>query len=200
MTRMTPKFVCIIVLLSIHGSDAGLYDLFTPESRLSGFVIEKISPIGMVMCVRECSKRISCASLNYHRGRLECELSYSDATTNPSNMTSDSEFIYIKRNQIPQEYFEACNASCSKRESCVTASNEPTCVKSDCPVNHPDTNSTGVKVTSTKIGTVLTYTCNSDTSITLTSKCRGDGTWTSSAFSCDEPLPDTPGTRITKLS
>lgn len=63
----------------------------------------------------------------------------------------------------------------------------------DCPVNHPDTNSTGDKVTSTKIGTVLTYTCNSDTSITLTSKCRGDGTWTSSAFSCDEPLLDTPG-------
>lgn len=99
---MTPKFVCVIVLLSIHGSDARLYNLFTPESRLSGFIIDKISPIGMVMCVRECSKRISCASLNYHRGRLECELSYSDATTNPSNITSDSEFIYIKRNQIPQ--------------------------------------------------------------------------------------------------
>lgn len=102
MRRMTPKFVCIIVFLSIHGSEAGLYDLFTPESRLYGFIIDKISPIGMAMCVRECSKRISCASLNYHRGRLVCELSYSDATTNPSNMTSDFEFIYIKRNQIPQ--------------------------------------------------------------------------------------------------
>ena len=99
---MIATFTAIAVLLIIKGSEAGLYDLFTPESRLSGFVIEKISPIGMVMCVRECSKRISCASLNYHRGRLECELSYSDATTNPSNMTSDSEFIYIKRNQIPQ--------------------------------------------------------------------------------------------------
>lgn len=102
MTRMTPKFVCIIVLLSIHGSEAGLYDLFTPESRLSGFIIDKIAPSGMAMCVRECSKRISCASLNYHRGRLECELSYSDVTVNPSNMTSDSEFSYIGRNQIPQ--------------------------------------------------------------------------------------------------
>lgn len=64
---------------------------------------------------------------------------------------------------------------------------------SDCPTDHPDTNSTGVKVTSTKIGTVLTYTCNSDPSITLTSKCRGDGTWTSSASSCTVSMPDLPG-------
>lgn len=66
--------------------------------------MEKISPIGMDMCVRECSKRVSCASVNFHRGRLECELSYSDVTANPSNMTSDSEFIYMGRNQIPQVY------------------------------------------------------------------------------------------------
>lgn len=102
ITNMISKFTAIFVLLFIHSSVAGLYDLFTPESRLSGFVIEKISPIGIVMCVRECSKRQSCASLNFHRGRLECELSFSDVTVNPFNMTSDSEFIYIGRNQIPQ--------------------------------------------------------------------------------------------------
>lgn len=98
------KITAIFVLLSIHGSEAGIYSLFTPASRLSGFIMEKISPIGMDMCVRECSKRVSCASVNFHRGRLECELSYSDVTANPSNMTSDSEFIYMGRNQIPQVY------------------------------------------------------------------------------------------------
>lgn len=98
---MIATFTAISVLLIIKGSKAGLYDLFTPESRLSGFVIEKISPIGMAMCVRECSKRVSCASLNFSRKRLECELSHSDVTTNPSNMASDPEFIYIGRNQIP---------------------------------------------------------------------------------------------------
>uniref|UniRef100_A0A8W8JET2 Apple domain-containing protein n=1 Tax=Magallana gigas TaxID=29159 RepID=A0A8W8JET2_MAGGI len=172
------KITAIFVLLSIHGSEAGIYSLFTPASRLSGFIMEKISPIGMDMCVRECSKRVSCASVNFHRGRLECELSYSDVTANPSNKTSDSEFIYIGRNQIPQEYFDACSASCSTRRRCVTASTGHKCVQSDCPTDHPDSNSTGVKVTSTKIGTVLTYT--------------GDGTWTSSATSCIVSLPELP--------
>lgn len=68
ITNMIAKFTVIFVLLFIHSSMAGLYDLFTPESRLSGFVIEKNSPIGIVMCVRECSKRHSCASLNFNRG------------------------------------------------------------------------------------------------------------------------------------
>lgn len=54
----------------------------------------------------------------------------------------------------------------------------------DCPVDHPDNNLTEVKVTSTKIGTILTYMCTSNTSITLTSTCRGDGTWTSAAALC----------------
>lgn len=95
----------ILVFLSINGSDAGLYELFTPESRLSGFIMEKISPIGMVMCVKECLKRMSCASLNFNRKRLECELSHSDVVTNPSNMVSDPECIYIGRNEIPQVMF-----------------------------------------------------------------------------------------------
>lgn len=59
-----------------------------------------------------------------------------------------------------------------------------TFIYSDCPVDHPDINLTEVKVTSTKIGTILTYTCTSNTSITLTSTCRGDGTWTSAASLC----------------
>lgn len=59
-----------------------------------------------------------------------------------------------------------------------------TFIYSDCPVDHPDINLTEVKVTSTKIGTILTYTCTSNASITLTSTCRGDGTWTSAASLC----------------
>lgn len=89
----------------MNGSNAGPYDLFTPESRLSGFVKKKISPIGMAMCVRECSIRRLCASLHFNRKRLECELSYSDVIKNTSNMTSDSDFFYIGRNEIPREIF-----------------------------------------------------------------------------------------------
>nr|XP_034331996.1 uncharacterized protein LOC105334145 isoform X4 [Crassostrea gigas] len=189
LTNMTAILKIIFVLLSINGSVAGLYELFTPESRLSGFIMEKISPIGMVMCVRECSKRRFCASLNFNRKRLECELSHSDVLTDPSNMASDPEFIYIGRNEIPQEYFDSKTASCPARGSSVSTATGPKCVKSDCPIDHPDTNSTGVKVTSTKVGTVLSYTCNSDTSVVLTSKCRGNGTWTSSASLCLD-IPD----------
>ncbi|XP_052708041.1 uncharacterized protein LOC128183172 [Crassostrea angulata] len=186
---MIATFTAVAVLLIIKGSEAGLYDLFTPESRLSGFIMEKISPIGMVMCVKECSKRRFCASLNFSRKRLECELSHSDVSTNPSNMVSDPDFIYIGMNQIPDEYFDSKTASCPAKGRSVNTATGSKCVKSDCPSDHPDTNVTTVKVTTTKVGTVLNYTCNSDTSITLTSTCRGNGTWSSSAFLCPD-IPD----------
>ena len=96
----------MIIILSIPYAEGEMYSLFTVNSRFSGFLLEKMSPVGMEMCVKECAKRVSCASLNFHRGRLECELSHSDATANPEGMTSNSEYIYIDRSHIPQVYRE----------------------------------------------------------------------------------------------
>nr|XP_022294866.1 uncharacterized protein LOC111104981 [Crassostrea virginica] len=158
--------------------------------RLVGFVIEKISPIGIQMCVKKCSKRVSCASVNFNRAQMECELSYSDATSNPASVTSDPGYIYLERNKIPQEYFDACSASCPTSGSCINAATGPKCIKTECPVHHPDANLTNVKVTSTSIGTTLSYTCHWNKSMTLNSTCKADGTWTSSAPICHTGPPD----------
>ncbi|XP_061193361.1 uncharacterized protein LOC133201579 [Saccostrea echinata] len=136
------------------------------------------------MCVKECAKRISCASLNFHRSRLECELSFNDGSTNPSNLTTDKEYVYIERREIPQVYSGKCNSSCSPRGSCIQTVTGPKCIKTDCPVLHPDANTTTVKVIATKVGTVLTFTCTSNPSITLTSTCRSNGAWSSSSSLC----------------
>ena len=103
---MTANIKVLIIILSIPYAKSEMYSLFTVNSRFSGFLLEKMSPMGMEMCVKECAKRVSCASLNFHRGRLECELSHSDATANPEGMTSNSEYIYIDRSHIPQVYCE----------------------------------------------------------------------------------------------
>ncbi|XP_061193487.1 uncharacterized protein LOC133201714 [Saccostrea echinata] len=179
-------FIIFFLISFGHDVDGGTYGIFTPDLRLSGFVMEKIVPIGMEMCVRECSKRVSCASLNFQRSSLECELSFSDDSENPSDLTSDLKYIYVSRSQIPTEYSESCNASCSLQERCVSAASGPKCVTSDCPDLHPDATISSVMVTATKVGTVLTYTCNSDPSITLTSTCRSNGTWSSSAYLCGQ--------------
>ena len=97
-----PSFMLFSIILLIYNVEAGIYDLFKPEMRLVGFEIEKISPIGIQMCVKKCSKRVSCASVNFIRAQMECELSCSDATSNPANVTSDTGYIYLERNQIPQ--------------------------------------------------------------------------------------------------
>nr|XP_022315672.1 uncharacterized protein LOC111119614 [Crassostrea virginica] len=60
----------------------------------------------------------------------------------------------------------------------------------ECPVHHPDANLTNVKVTSTSIGTTLSYTCHWNKSMTLNSTCKADGTWTSSASICPTAPPD----------
>ena len=104
--KMTANIKVLIIILSIPYAKGEMYSLFTVNSRFSGFLLEKMSPMGMEMCVKECAKRVSCASLNFHRGRLECELSHSDATANPEEMTSNSEYIYIDRSRIPQVYCE----------------------------------------------------------------------------------------------
>ena len=106
---MTANIKVLIIILSIPYAEGEMYSLFTVNSRFSGFLLEKMSPMGMEMCVKECAKRVSCASLNFHRGRLECELSHSDATANPEGMTSNSEYIYIDRSHIPQVYREKKN-------------------------------------------------------------------------------------------
>nr|XP_022292922.1 uncharacterized protein LOC111103756 isoform X1 [Crassostrea virginica] len=186
---MIANIKVLIIILFIPYTEGEMYSLFTVNSRFSGFLLEKISPMGMEMCVKECAKRGSCASLNFHRGRLECELSHSDATANPEGMTSKSEYIYIDRSHIPQKYFDACSASCSTSSCCVSTATGPKCVKSECPAHHPDANFTNVKVTSTSIGTTLFYTCFGNQSITLTSICKADGTWTSSASSCPQYKP-----------
>nr|XP_022292926.1 uncharacterized protein LOC111103758 isoform X2 [Crassostrea virginica] len=186
---MTTNMTLLIIILFMPNTEGQMYSLFTVNSRFSGFHLEKISPMGMEICVKECAKRVSCASLNFHRGRLECELSHSDATANPEGMTSNSEYIYIDRSHIPQKYFDACSASCSTNRCCVATATGPKCVKSECPAHHPDANFTNVKVTSTSIGTTLSYTCFLDQSITLTSTCKADGTWTSSASSCPQYNP-----------
>ena len=103
---MTANIKVLIILLFIPYTEGEMYSLFTVNSRFSGFLLEKISPMGMEMCIKECAKRGACASLNFHRGRLECELSHSDATANPEGMTSKSEYIYIDRSHIPQVYCE----------------------------------------------------------------------------------------------
>ncbi|XP_061193363.1 uncharacterized protein LOC133201581 [Saccostrea echinata] len=177
--------VSIVFFLLLPGH-RGISIVFTPGKRLSGFVMEEISPIGKEMCVKECAKRATCASINFHRGRLECELSFNNGMTNTASLLSDEEYIYIERKEIPQVYFDRCNAprACSPLESCIRTSTGPKCIQSDCPVHHPDANTTSVKVTATKVDTVLTYTCNSDPSITLTSTCRSNGTWSSSSSSC----------------
>nr|XP_022292930.1 uncharacterized protein LOC111103759 isoform X3 [Crassostrea virginica] len=177
-------FKLLSIILLIYNVEAGIYDLFKPEMRLVGFVIEKISPIGIQMCVKKCSKRVSCASVNFNRAQMDCELSYSDATSNPASVTSDPGYIYLERNKIPQEYFDACSASCPTSGSCVNAATGPKCIKTECPVHHPDANLTNVKVTSTSIGTTLPYTCHWNKSMTLNSTCKADGTWTSSASIC----------------
>ncbi|XP_078324269.1 uncharacterized protein LOC144622578 [Crassostrea virginica] len=186
---MTANIKVLIIILFIPYTEGEMYSLFTVNSRFSGFLLEKISPMGMEMCVKECAKRGSCASLNFYRGRLECELSHSDSTANPEGMTSKSEYIYIDRSHIPQKYFDACSASCSTSSCCVSTATGPKCVKSECPAHHPDANFTNVKVTSTSIGTTLFYTCFGNQSITLTSICKADGTWTSSASSCPQYKP-----------
>ncbi|XP_078324279.1 uncharacterized protein LOC111103762 [Crassostrea virginica] len=187
---MTANIKVLIIILSIPYAKSEMYSLFTVNSRFSGFLLEKMSPMGMEMCVKECAKRVSCASLNFHRGRLECELSHSDATANPEGMTSSSEYIYIDRSHIPQKYFDACSASCSTSRCCVSTATGPKCVKSECPVHHPDANLTNVKVTSTSIGTTLSYTCHWNKSMTLNSTCKADGTWQSSASICPTGPPD----------
>ena len=103
---MTANIKVLIISLFIPYTEGEMYSLFTVNSRFSGFLLEKISPMGMEMCIKECAKRGACASLNFHRGRLECELSHSDATANPEGMTSKSEYIYIDRSHIPQVYCE----------------------------------------------------------------------------------------------
>nr|XP_022294864.1 uncharacterized protein LOC111104979 [Crassostrea virginica] len=62
----------------------------------------------------------------------------------------------------------------------------------ECPVDHPDANLTNVKVTSTSIGTTLSYTCHWNKSMTLNSTCKADGTWTSSASVCPTGPPECP--------
>ncbi|XP_078317948.1 uncharacterized protein LOC111104981 [Crassostrea virginica] len=190
MKQKMASFKLLSIILLIYNVEAGIYDLFKPEMRLVGFVIEKISPIGIQMCVKKCSKRVSCASVNFNRAQMECELSYSDATSNPANVTSDPGYIYLERNKIPQEYFDACSASCPTSGSCVNAATGPKCIKTECPVHHPDANLTNVKVTSTSIGTTLSYTCHWNKSMTLNSTCKADGTWTSSASICPTGPPD----------
>eukprot|EP00105_Crassostrea_gigas_P046142 XP_019930290.1 PREDICTED: uncharacterized protein LOC105346740 [Crassostrea gigas] len=47
-------------------------------------------------------------------------------------MASDPDFIYIGRNQIPDDYFDSKTASCPAKRSSVNTATGSKCVKSDC--------------------------------------------------------------------
>ncbi|XP_061177039.1 uncharacterized protein LOC133185756 [Saccostrea echinata] len=166
-------------------------NLTTPNTRLTGHVIDKISPIGLQMCLKECWARSICASLNFYRTQLECELSSSNGELHSSDLVHDPEYVYVEKAKAPKTDFEDCNESCFSESKCVETVSGPACVKSDCPRLHPDRGNTSVVVTSTTVGTVLNYHCTKfpDTHVSLTSTCLPNGTWTSQLELCKSSIP-----------
>ncbi|XP_062613268.1 uncharacterized protein LOC134275044 [Saccostrea cucullata] len=153
-----------------------------------GHVVDKISPIGLQMCLKECLARSICASLNFYRKQLQCELSSSTGDLHPTDIVQDPEYVYVEMKKAPKRYFEECSESCSSESKCVKTASGPVCVKSDCPRLHPDRGNTSVVVTSTAVGTVLNYHCsklpNVYVYVSLNSTCLPNGTWTSQLELC----------------
>ncbi|XP_062616325.1 uncharacterized protein LOC134278025 [Saccostrea cucullata] len=167
-----------------------VFHLTTPNKRLEGHVIEKLLPVGMQMCMKECSVRTLCKSLNFCRNQLTCELSSSNAEMHSDDLIDDSEFLYAEKTDLPRRYSQECNKTCFFGSKCINLSSGPVCQISDCPATHPDSNTTSVQVTSTRVGTVLRYNCTEWPQISLTSTCLPNGTWSSESNKCIINLPD----------
>ncbi|XP_062601151.1 uncharacterized protein LOC134262837 [Saccostrea cucullata] len=138
------------------------------------------------MCLKECLARSVCASLNFYRKQLECELSSSTGDLHPTDIVQDPEYVYVEMTKASKRYVEECSEPCSSESKCVITASGPACVKSDCPCLHPDRGNTSVVVTSTAVGTVLNYHCTTPTNVnvSLTSTCLPNGTWTSQQELC----------------
>ncbi|XP_062583939.1 uncharacterized protein LOC134245681 [Saccostrea cucullata] len=158
--------------------------LTTPNKRLKGHIMDKLSPLGLKMCLRECSARTLCKSLNFCRNTLTCELSSSDAESHPEDFLHDSQYTYAEKMKKPQRYFKECNESCSSGSKCVITASGPACMITDCSSQHPDSQDTTVLVNSTRVGTVLNYKCIMLPHSSLVSSCLPNGTWTSQSHQC----------------
>ncbi|XP_061196046.1 uncharacterized protein LOC133204339 [Saccostrea echinata] len=178
--------IIYVYLIYVYIGSISMEDslLKTPNKRLKGHIMEELSPLGLKMCLRECSVRTICKSLNFGRNTLTCELSSSDAESHPEDFLHDSEYIYTEKMKKPQRYFKECNESCSSGTKCVNTASGPACIISDCPGRHPDYQDTTVFVNSTRVGTVLKYKCIMHPHFSLVSTCLPNGTWTSQSDQC----------------
>ncbi|XP_062583921.1 uncharacterized protein LOC134245659 [Saccostrea cucullata] len=158
--------------------------LTTPNKRLKEHIMDELSPLGFKMCLRECSVRTICKSLNFRQNTLTCELSSSDVESHPGDLLHDSEYTYAEKMKKPQRYFKECNESCSSGSKCVITASGPACMITDCPGEHPDNQNTTVFVNSTRVGTVLNYKCIMPPYSSLVSTCLPNGTWTSQSHQC----------------
>ncbi|XP_061178594.1 CUB and sushi domain-containing protein 3-like isoform X2 [Saccostrea echinata] len=79
----------------------------TQNSRLTGYVITSLSPIGFRGCSKECNSYSDCKSFNFNRVHLFCELSYKSRVDAESNLINDQGFVYVDKSD-QQENTSAC--------------------------------------------------------------------------------------------
>ncbi|XP_062567268.1 uncharacterized protein LOC134229527 [Saccostrea cucullata] len=82
----------------------------TQNSRLTGYVITSLSPIGFRGCSKECNSYSDCKSFNFNRVHLFCELSYKSRGESESNLVEDKGFVYVEKTE-QQENSSACKGS-----------------------------------------------------------------------------------------
>ncbi|XP_048776190.2 location of vulva defective 1-like [Ostrea edulis] len=78
--------------------------------RMKDHVLESITGLGYIMCIRECRNRGNCVSISYNRQGLICELYWSGVHTESdrSKILTDPLFTYVDMTDVPSSLTPEC--------------------------------------------------------------------------------------------